>query len=125
MYFNNITSWEVAKKLWYTIHAVDNYYNSHATTYYTNDWTDRKRCTTCKVYRKTDEYGVLITKRFRSSCNICIRQIARNKYRYRKNLWKESYSNISWEKHRWKYNVQRSIKAKIKRILLKNKKWKM
>jgi len=102
MYFNNIASWEVAEKLWYTINAIDNYYNSPATTRYTEHWIEYKRCTVCKVYRNITDYIKRKWNRPRPACKICSRQMNKNAYKYRQNIGLYDYWTKTREKIRFK-----------------------
>lgn len=114
-YWNNSTN--LAKKYWYTVHAVNKFLNWSATKTFIDDkWIRWRKCTTCTplTYKKESEYLTHSKKNWKiflmSYCKSCHYRKVKNKKIIAKNIWDEKYLNYnreSWDRNKWRYNFRR------------------
>ena len=125
-YFNWDNSTNLAKKYWYTVHAVNKYLDGCATKTFIDEkgivW---RKCSICEpvTYKKLDQYKKHSIYKWKtilnSHCNSCFNRVVKNRRILEKNIkWKESkylsWTRDSWNKNKWRYNLRRKIMRIIK-----------
>ena len=110
----------LAEKYWYTVHVVKLYLDGRATkTYIDSKWIEWRRCSNCRIYKKTEFYDQRDWKNWKiyiSNCKICYKLIRINKRKILKNNRPEKLKVKDKKFYDKRKNIF-NIKRKVKRII--------